>query len=113
MGPLACRQNVLPEVGAVDPVPDGPGRPLGRFVGEGGVLMKIGLGLLERGGPEEKKPLNVAAANVGAMTVPLFRRLHQILDWPHVDAPAATTFCDPVLSAITSPVNRRPRIDPS
>src|SRR2546427_9952738 len=87
MGPLACRQNVLPEVRAVDPVPDGPGRPLGRCVGEGGVLMKIGLGLLERGGPEEKKPLNVAAANVGAMTVPLFRRLHQTLDWPHVDAP--------------------------
>ena len=61
IGSLASRQNVLPEVWPVDRVPDCPGRPLGGFVGEGGVLMEIGFRLLERGGPEEKESLNVPA----------------------------------------------------
>src|SRR6266481_45644 len=80
MGPLPCRQNVLPEVWAVDRVADGPGRPLGSFVGECGVLMEIRLRLLQRGGPEEKEPFNVPASNVGLQRVHVDAEVNEVRD---------------------------------
>ncbi len=63
-------QNVLAKVRAVNRVPDLPGHALGRLVGQGGVPVKVGRRLLERGGPEEEKALDVPPAGIG------FGRVH-------------------------------------
>src|SRR5712691_12153403 len=57
-------QNVLPEVRAVDRLPDLPGHSLRGLVGQRGVAVKVGRRLLERGGPEEEKPLDVPPAGI-------------------------------------------------
>src|SRR5436853_7694342 len=49
---LANRQDVLPEVRAVDRVTDGPGRSLGLVVGAGGIPNEQPLGHPERGSPQ-------------------------------------------------------------
>src|SRR5713101_6899489 len=63
-------QNVLAKVRAVNRVPDLPGHALGRLVGQGGVPVKVGRRLLERGGPKEEEALDVPPARMG------FGRVH-------------------------------------
>src|SRR5437773_7022169 len=77
---LASRQDVLPEVRAVDRVPDGAGRSLSLVVGEAGISMEIRLRLLERGGPQEQEPLDVPVANVGLRRVDVDAEVEEVRD---------------------------------
>src|SRR5215470_3294828 len=69
MRPLACRQDVLSEVWAVDRVPDLSGHLLGGLVGQCRVPVEVGGRLFERSGSQQKKALDVPPSGI------VFRRI--------------------------------------
>src|SRR6266850_7441499 len=78
VGSLTCRHDVLPQIRSVDRIPDRLRGPLGVVVGESGVLVEVGLRLLERGGAQQQESLDVPPANVGLQCVDVDAEVEEV-----------------------------------